>query len=168
MLIAQSCPTVCNPTDCSPPGSSVHGDSPGKNIGVGCQAFLQGIFPTQGLNPGLPHCRQIFYHLSHQEAQVFYEYILNCVHNRCSVSTESKNSHGFHITFKMFFSANRIWGCRSWFLCLKIMNYKKMCKTQHNCTTRKPKSNPSQVWAWVTFHTNDLLIFFFFFTIFLK
>jgi len=39
--------------DCSPPGSSVHGDSPGKNTGVGCHALLQGIFPTQGLNPGL-------------------------------------------------------------------------------------------------------------------
>ena len=42
--------------DCSPPGSSVHEDSPGKNTGVGCHAFLQGIFPTQGSNPGLPHC----------------------------------------------------------------------------------------------------------------
>ena len=41
-------------------------DSPGKKTGVGCHAFLQGIFPTQGLNPGLPHCRQIFYQLSSQ------------------------------------------------------------------------------------------------------
>ena len=47
------------------PGSSVHGDSPGKNTGVGCHALLQGIFPTQGSNPGLPHCNQILYHLSH-------------------------------------------------------------------------------------------------------
>ena len=36
--------------DCSPPGSSVHGDSPGKNTGVGCFLLLQGIFLTQGLN----------------------------------------------------------------------------------------------------------------------
>ena len=50
-----------------PPGSSVHGDSPGKNIGVGCHALLQGIFPTRGSNPSLPHCRQILYHLSHPE-----------------------------------------------------------------------------------------------------
>ena len=35
-------------------------DSPGTNTGVGCHALLQEIFPTQGLNPGLPHCRQIF------------------------------------------------------------------------------------------------------------
>ena len=58
----QSCLTLCDPTDCSPPGSSVHGDSPGKNTGVGCHFLLQGIFPTQGSNPGLPHCRQILHH----------------------------------------------------------------------------------------------------------
>ena len=57
---------LCNLMDCSPPGSSVHGDSPGKNTGVGCHAFLQGIFPIQGFNPGLPHCKWILYHLSHQ------------------------------------------------------------------------------------------------------
>ena len=41
-------------------------DSPGKNTGVGCRFLLQDIFPTQGSNPGLPHCRQMLYHLSHQ------------------------------------------------------------------------------------------------------
>ena len=41
-------------------------NSPGKNIGVGCCFLLQVIFPTQGSNPGLPHCRQILYHLSHR------------------------------------------------------------------------------------------------------
>ena len=45
----QLCPILCNPMDCSPPGSFVHGDSPGKNTGGGCHV-LQGIFPTQGLN----------------------------------------------------------------------------------------------------------------------
>ena len=58
--------TLCNPMDCSLPGSSVHGDSPGKNTGVGCHALLQRVFPTQRLNLGLPHCRRILYHLSHQ------------------------------------------------------------------------------------------------------
>ena len=52
--------------DSSLPGSSVRGDSPGENTGMGCHDFLQGIFLTQGLNSGLPHCRQILYHLSHQ------------------------------------------------------------------------------------------------------
>ena len=46
------------------PGSSVHRDSPGKNTEVVCHALLQGIFTTQGLNPGLLYCRQILYHLS--------------------------------------------------------------------------------------------------------
>ena len=48
--LPQSCPTLCDPKDCSPPGFSVHRDSPGKNTGVGCHVLLQGIFPTQGLN----------------------------------------------------------------------------------------------------------------------
>ena len=46
-LVAQSCPTLCDLMDSSPPGSSVYGDSLGKNTGVSCHAVLQGIFPTQ-------------------------------------------------------------------------------------------------------------------------
>ena len=65
-LVTQLCLTLCDFMDGSPPGSSVHGDSPGKNTGVGCHALLQGIFPTQDSNQGLPHCRLILYHLSHQ------------------------------------------------------------------------------------------------------
>ena len=64
--VTQSCPILCDPVGCSLLGSSVHGDSPGKNAIVGCHALLQGIFPTQGSNPGLWHCRRILYHLSHQ------------------------------------------------------------------------------------------------------
>ena len=51
--LLQSCPALCNSMDCTPPGSSVHGESPGKNTGVGCFALLQGIFLTQGLNPDI-------------------------------------------------------------------------------------------------------------------
>ena len=65
-LVAQSCPTPCNHMDCSPPGSSIHGDSPGQNTGMSCHALLQGIFPTKGWKPGLPPCRCVLYHLSHQ------------------------------------------------------------------------------------------------------
>ena len=65
-LVAQSCPTLCDHMDCSLPGSSVHGDSPGKNTGVGCHALLQGMFPSWESNPGLPHCRPILCYLSHQ------------------------------------------------------------------------------------------------------
>ena len=41
-------------------------DSPGKSTGMGCHFLLQGIFPAQGSSPGLPHCRQMLYRLSHQ------------------------------------------------------------------------------------------------------
>ena len=123
-LVAQSCPTLWNPLDCSPPGSSVHGilqarilewvavlssrgsfwprdwtsvscllaaqvllwkwkslscvglfgshgspwNSPGQNTGVGSLSLLQGIFPTQGLKKGLPHCKQTLYQLNHKES----------------------------------------------------------------------------------------------------
>ena len=49
-----------------PTGSSVQGDSPVKNAGVGHHAYLQGVFPTQGLVPGLPHFKWTLYSLSHQ------------------------------------------------------------------------------------------------------
>ena len=70
-LVAQWCPTLCDPMGCSLPDSSVHENSPGKNTGVGCHALLQGIFPTQGLNPGLLHCRRILYCLNHQGTYSF-------------------------------------------------------------------------------------------------
>ena len=62
--VAQSCPTLCDPMDCSLPGSSVHGIF--QAIVLYCHFLLQGIFPTQGSNPGLPHCGQMLYRLSHQ------------------------------------------------------------------------------------------------------
>ena len=53
--VSQSCPTLCNPVDCR----LLHlWDFPGKNTGVGYHFLLQGIFPTQGSNLGLPHRRQ--------------------------------------------------------------------------------------------------------------
>ena len=62
------------PMDCSPPGSSVHGESPGKDTGVGCHAFLLEIFQTQGSNLDFPHCRRIFYHLCYQGSPFLSEY----------------------------------------------------------------------------------------------
>ena len=118
----QSCPTLCDPIDSSPPGPAVPGilqartlkwvaisfsnawkwkwslsvvsdpqrphglqpsrllcpwDSPGKNTGVGCYAFLQRVFPTQGSNPGLPYCRWILYHLSQQGSPLSALWTLN-------------------------------------------------------------------------------------------
>ena len=67
--------SVCNSINYSFPGFSVHGDSPGKNIGVGCHPLLQGIFPTQGSKRGLPHYRQILYHLSYQGSPRILEWV---------------------------------------------------------------------------------------------
>ena len=67
--IVQLCLTLRDPMDCSLPGFSIHGIfQEGKNTGVGCHFLLQEIFPTQGLNPSLLHCRQTLYCLRHQES----------------------------------------------------------------------------------------------------
>ena len=71
--VTQLCPTLCDPMDCSLSGGAIRllhpWDSPGKNTGVGCRFLLQKIFLIQGLNAGLPHCRQTLYLLSHQGSQ---------------------------------------------------------------------------------------------------
>ena len=64
--LLQLCPTLCNPMNCGPQVLCPW-DSPGKNTGVDCHTLLQRIFPKQGLNPGLLHCRKILYHLSYRE-----------------------------------------------------------------------------------------------------
>ena len=56
------------PHGLQPPRLLCPWDSPGNSPGVDCHFLLQGIFPTQGLNPGLPHCRQTLYCLSHQRS----------------------------------------------------------------------------------------------------
>ena len=109
-LVTQSCPTLCDLLDCNPPGSSVRGDSPGKNTGVGCRALLQGIFPIQGSNPGLPHCRW----LSHQGSIHIYTHnfivyffihvstdgYLGCFHVLAIVNSTGVNT-GVHIPFQI-------------------------------------------------------------------
>ena len=67
--VAQLCLTLCDPMDCSLPGSFSPWNFPGKSTGVGCHCLLQGIFPNQGSNLGLLHCRQTLYHLSCRKVQ---------------------------------------------------------------------------------------------------
>ena len=81
-LVAQSCLTLCDPVDCSPPGTSAHGDSLGKNTGVGSLSLLQGIFPTQVSDPGLPPFRRILYQLSYQGSPLHYYFLFT---NPCSL-----------------------------------------------------------------------------------
>ena len=65
-------------------------NSPGQNTGVGSLSFLQGIFPTQGSNPDLPHCRQILYHLSRQGSINKFVNTLSCFILAGSYSKSSK------------------------------------------------------------------------------
>ena len=70
-LCAQSCPThydLCT-IACQ---ATLSIEFSRQNTGVGCHFLLQEIFPTQGLNPGLPHCRQTLYRLSHQGSPLLY------------------------------------------------------------------------------------------------
>ena len=69
MKVAQSCPTL------RPHGLYSPWNSPGLNAGVGSLSLLQGIFPTQGSNPGLLHCRQILYQLSHKGSPRILEWV---------------------------------------------------------------------------------------------
>ena len=123
-VVTQSCQTLCNPMDCSPPSSSVHGDSPGKNTGVGCHALLQGIFPTTGLNPGIAHCRQILYHLSHQSNPKILEWVaysfsrgscwprnrigVSCIAGGFFTSWATREAQNYHIIPQSHFWLN-IW-----------------------------------------------------------
>ena len=64
--IAQLCQTLCNPMDCSPLGSSVHGILQARILEWVAIPFFRGVFHTHGSNLGLLHCRPILYHLSHE------------------------------------------------------------------------------------------------------
>ena len=66
--VAPSFLTLCNPMDYTSPWNS-----PGQNTGVGSLSLLQGIFPTQGSKPGLPHCGWILYQLSHKGSPIILE-----------------------------------------------------------------------------------------------
>ena len=81
--LLQLCLSLCDPSDCSPPGSSVHGDSPGKNNGVACHALLQGIFLTQGSNPcllRLLHCQDLYNYIP----VLVHKLLAQCLRITCS------------------------------------------------------------------------------------
>ena len=63
-------PTLCDPMDCSLSGSSIHGLFQARVLEWIAISFSRGIFPTQGSNLGLPHCRQTLYCLSHQGSRL--------------------------------------------------------------------------------------------------
>ena len=84
----QSCLSLCNSMDCNLPDSPVHGDSPGKNIGAGHQALLQGTFWTPGSNLHqlhLRHCRQVLYPQSYlgspEQPGTYLKYVVSLWHH---------------------------------------------------------------------------------------
>ena len=89
-LVTQSFVTLCDPTDCSLPGSSVHGILQVRILPF----LLQGIFLTQGSNPGLLHYRQILYHLSHQRRS-FYSILYFLLFTSLFFHIKTKSSDDF-------------------------------------------------------------------------
>ena len=77
--------------DCSPPGFSIHGNSPDKNAEVCCPALLQRIFSAQGSNPGLWQCRWILHCLSHQRSPLDYLTYFELVFPSQTVNSYFKN-----------------------------------------------------------------------------
>ena len=69
--VTQSCSTLCNSMDYTTQSM----EFPGQNTGLGSLSLLQGIFPTQGSNPGFPNCRQILYQLSHKGSPRILEWV---------------------------------------------------------------------------------------------
>ena len=76
-------------------------NSPGQNTGVGSLSLLQGILPTQGLNPGLPHCRWILYQLSHKGSPRILEWVAYPFSSR---SSQPRNCTGVSCIAGGFFT----------------------------------------------------------------
>ena len=94
--ISQSCPTLCNSMD-----YAAHGILQARILGMGSLSLLQGIFLTQGSNPGLPHCRQILYQLSPQGSPRILEWV---VYPFSSASSRPRNQTGVSCIAGRFFS----------------------------------------------------------------
>ena len=128
--VSKLCPTLFDPMNCSTSGSSVHGDSPGKSTGVGCHALLQEIFPTQGSNPGLLHCRLILYCLSHQGSPRILEWV---AYSFSRGSSQPRNRTGVSCIPSGFLTS---WATRE--AQLTFMKKVKMLVAQSCLTLRNP------------------------------
>ena len=108
-------------------------NSPGQKTGVGSCSLLQGIFPTQRLNPSFPHCRRILYQLSHQGSPRILEWI---AHLFSSGSSRPRNQFSFLDPFPLwvvliFLLADQIPLVKSGFLDnLPVTNRKVQCSVQ--------------------------------------
>ena len=96
VLVLQLCPTLCNHMDYSLSGSSVHGIF--QNTGVGSLSLLQGIFQTQGSNPGLPQCKWILYQLSHKGSPEEWLFSNKCQIYWCHILFSLKSTMSPHFS----------------------------------------------------------------------
>ena len=104
VLVAHSCPTLCDRMDCSLPGSSVHGILQARILEWVAIPFLQGILPTQGLNLGLLYCRWILYHLSHQWTS---EWPVRPTNKLCCLFLFTFSLHFLHFSLAGFIPATQ-------------------------------------------------------------
>ena len=118
--VAQSCAALCDTMGCNLPGFSVHGIFSGKSTGVGCHFHLQGIFLNQGSNPGLLHCRQMLYPLSHQGSP-------NSILKSIDITLPTK----VHLIKALFFPVV-VYGCERWII------KKAECR----------KTDAFELWCW--------------------
>ena len=124
VLVTQSCPTLCDHMNLSPPGSCVHGSLQVRITGVGSHSLLQGIFPTQGSNPGLLHCRRILYHLGHQ--------------GKPGVkATEKENLYTLVVVFCQRFSSplKKLWFRANWSNCRSMNKIRMVPRLPKKMTT---------------------------------
>ena len=124
----QLCPTLCDPIDCSPPGSSVHGISQARILGVGSHFLLQGIFLIQGSNLSLLHSGQSLYHLSHQGSPFF-------VMLECFSSTSFLNSvSSYFVYFCLFmFSLSTCVSILCYWFAVAILNIFSLLRSISLC-----------------------------------
>ena len=130
-LVDQLRLTLCDPMDCSPLGSSGPWRFSRQEYWMSCHAFLQGIFPTQGSNTGLPRCRWFLYQLSHKGSPR----ILECIaYSISSGSPWPRNWTGVSCIAGGFFtnwakredmnqSVNQSWGLDNCFMAIILLIY---------------------------------------------
>ena len=120
-------------------------NSTGQNAGMGSLSFLQGIFPTQGSNPGLPHCRWILYQLSHQGTPRILGWVaypfssrssrprnqtwVSCIAGRFFNQLTYQGSPSFPRLYTRCFS----WDVLFFLLMYNLINFYSICRTQFRC-----------------------------------
>ena len=101
-------------------------NSPGQNTGVGSLSLLKGIFPIQGSNPGLPHCRRILYHLSHKGSPRILEWVAYPFSSR---SSQPRNWTGSPALQADSLLTELSWKPLVWYFCLYFCFVNKIIYT---------------------------------------